>query len=213
MQAIELSNNYDSWFTLVILFTIVLIAVLKLIKPNQLLGYTIAFFTPGFFQKKAEEYITIFKPFTFVLALFSIVILALIFQFTLAVSIFNADNFNTFLKILAFIFCYFFVRYFLDLFLANVLAIKENVNYFLHVKYGYLFTICLLMLPFIILNKYTIRSKFFILSIFILLLIIRAFFILFNNKRIVISKLFYFILYFCTLEIAPLLILYKTTTT
>ena len=62
------------------------------------------------------------------------------------------------------------------------------------------------------------QIKFFILinllfSIFVILFIFRAFLIIKKKKKIVIRKLFYFILYFCTLEIAPLLIVYKITTT
>lgn len=212
MQAIELNSNYDSWFTLVLLFAIVLMAMLKLLKPNQLFGYTIAFFNPGFFQKKAEDYITIFTPFRFTLTIFSIVVFSLLFYSLVGNVFFAEDGFYTFLKVLTFVFCYVFLRYFIDNLITGTFVIRENLNYFLHTKYGYLFTVSLLIFPFIILNQYTLQSTLFLISIFTVLLVFRALLILFNNKRIVISKLFYFILYFCTLEIAPLLILYKITT-
>ena len=213
MQAIELINNSDSWFTLVILFTIVLLAILKLIKPNYLLGYTLAFFTPGFFQKKAEENMYLFSPFKFILFCYSSISISLVFYLIVQPSTTNKNNFITFLIILASVFCYLLIKYFIENMIASILAIKGNINYFLHVKYGYLFTVGLWILPLIILYKYSLHSSYFLFTGLITLLIFRAFLIITNNKNIVIGKLFYFILYFCTLEIAPLLILYKTTTT
>ncbi len=213
MQAIELTNNKESWFTLVLLFSFVLIALLKLLKPKQLVGYSIAFFSPGFFQKKAEEFISIFTPFKLTLFAFSIIMISLVFHSSFSDLFFENQGFQPFLKTLAAIFGYILIKYFIDIFLANVLALKENVNYFLQLKYGYLFTVCLLIFPILILNKYAIKSGYFLLSSFIILLIFRTLLILFNNKRLILGKLFYFILYFCTLEIAPLLILYKITTT
>ncbi|SEC31763.1 protein of unknown function [Tenacibaculum sp. MAR_2009_124] len=213
MQAIELINNKEGWFTIVLLVSFVLIALLKLLKPKQLVGYSISFFSPGFFQKKAEEFISVFTPFKLTLLAFSIIILSLVFYSSFNKLLFDSQDFQSFLKILATVFCYIFFKYIIDIFLANVLALKENVNYFLQLKYGYLFTVCLLIFPILIVNKYAIKSGYFLLFTFAILLIFRTLLILFNNKRLILGKLFYFILYFCTLEIAPLLILYKTTTT
>ncbi|WP_435260772.1 DUF4271 domain-containing protein [Tenacibaculum sp. nBUS_03] len=213
MQAIELINNSDSWFTLVILFTIVLLAILKLIKPNYLLGYTLAFFTPGFFQKKAEEHMYLFSPFKFILFCYSSISISLLVYLVAQPSNTNTNSFISFLIILTYVFCYLLIKYFIENIIASILSIKNNINYFLHVKYGYLFTVSLWGLPLIILYKYSLHSRFFLITTLIILLIFRAFLIITNNKNIVIGKLFYFILYFCTLEIAPLLILYKTTTT
>ncbi|WP_412766827.1 DUF4271 domain-containing protein [Tenacibaculum vairaonense] len=213
LQAIELNNIDDSWFTLVIIFTIILLAILKLIKPSHLFGHTVAFFTPGFFQKKAEEEISIFNPFSFTLFLYSSIIIALsIFGFTCKKGLMD-NNFTSFSVLLICVFIYLLSKFIIEMFIVNALAIKERVNYFLHLKYGYLFTVCLLILPVLIVYKYAINSNLFLFTFLVILLIFRATLIIFNNKNIVISKLFYFILYFCTLEIAPLLLLYKTTTT
>ncbi|NQV78269.1 MAG: DUF4271 domain-containing protein, partial [Lutibacter sp.] len=47
--------------------------------------------------------------------------------------------------------------------------------------------------------------------VFLLVLILRYVLILLNNKKLIFNNLFYFILYLCALEIAPLIIVLKLT--
>ncbi len=211
MQAIERIISYDNWITLVVLFSIILLAILKLIKPNKLLGHTLAFFTPGYFQKKADDNASFYSSFNLVLFLFTSITLSLFFF--LVVPQHYEKTFFYFLIILSFIIVYLFSRQILDRTFSNILGLSIITKYFIISKSGYLSSLSLLLFPFIILKLYAIDSTFFLISIFAILFIFRAFLILKNNKKLVIRKLFYFILYFCTLEIAPLLILYKTTTT
>lgn len=211
MQAIERIISYDNWITLVVLFSIILLAILKLIKPNKLLGHTLAFFTPGYFQKKADDNTSFYSSFNLVLFLFTSITLSLFFFLVLPQQ--YEKTFFNFLITLSFIIIYLFSKQILDRAFSNTLGLSVITNYFIISKYGYLSSLSLLLFPFIILKLYAINSTFFLISIFAILFIFRAFLILKNNKKLVIRKLFYFILYFCTLEIAPLLILYKTTTT
>lgn len=211
MQAIERIISYDNWITLVVLFSIILLAILKLIKPNKLLGHTLAFFTPGYFQKKADDNASFYSSFNLVLFLFTSITLSLFFFLVLPQQ--YEKTFFNFLITLSFIIIYLFSKQILDRAFSNTLGLSVITNYFIISKYGYLSSLSLLLFPFIILKLYAINSTFFLISIFAILFIFRAFLILKNNKKLVIRKLFYFILYFCTLEIAPLLILYKTTTT
>ncbi len=212
MQAIERITNSDYWITLVILLSIVLLAIMKLLKPNKLLGYTLAFFTPGYFQKKAENRVAFFTPFNLVLFLFTTITLSLFLYLVFLPVIYIKGVFN-FIIIFCSILIYLFSKQILDKMFANILGLSDVTNYFLISKYGYLSSLSLLLFPFLILNLYAINNRVFIIGVFVFLFVFRAFLILYNNKKLVISKLFYFILYFCTLEIAPLLILYKTTTT
>ena len=162
LQAIERTNYDDSWFTLVILFTVVLLAVLKLIKAEELKNYTLAFFTPAFFQKKAEEYIALFTPFHFILFTFSSIVLALVLYSFFEFPLYSGSAFLNYLGLLALLFLYLFLRYLLDIFLAYTLGIRKRINYFLFVKYGYLFSICLWTLPVLILYKYSFTNTTFL---------------------------------------------------
>jgi hypothetical protein len=185
---------------------------MKLIKANRLLGYTVAFFTPGFFQKKVENNVSFYSPFHLLLFIFSTITISL-FVFLIVIPKTSEYNFFNYSLLFSFILFYFIVRHVLDFVLSNILGLSTITKYFLLTKSGYLYSLCISLFPAIIIYQYAFQNSLFLLSFFGILFIFRAFLILNNNKRIVIRKLFYFILYFCTLEIAPLLIVYKITTT
>ncbi|PKH49716.1 hypothetical protein CXF68_02955 [Tenacibaculum sp. Bg11-29] len=185
---------------------------MKLIKPNQLLGYTIAFFISGFFQKKTQDNTPFYSFFNLLLFTFSSITISL-FLFLIIYSEKQEHNFFNFLVLLSILTTYFIVRHLLDYFLSNILGLSLATKYFLVTKSGYLNSLSLWLFPFIIIYQYAFNNSLFLIIIFFILFIFRLFLILINNKKIVILKLFYFILYFCTLEIAPLLIAYKIITT
>ncbi|CAM1345888.1 DUF4271 domain-containing protein [Tenacibaculum crassostreae] len=212
MQAIERIITNDSWITLVIVLAIVLLAVMKMLKPTKLYGYSIAFITSGFFHKRMEERASFFSPFNLLLFFFTTLIISLFLYLTIVAELYT-QSFLSFSGVFFFVLVYFLVRFLLDYIISHVLGLSSIISYFLYTKSGYLYVLSMWLFPVIILYQYTFTNKLFLISSFCVLLIIRAFLILSNNKKLVISKLFYFILYFCTLEIAPLLILYKTTTT
>ncbi len=212
LQAIERIIDDNSWITIVIIIAIILLAMMKLLKPTKLYGYTIAFISPGFFHKRIEEGDSFFTPFRLFLFFYSAIVLSLFLYLVFLAENYHYD-FLVFTGLLIVVTLYFAARFLIDHALANILGLSSVVNYFLYTKSGYLYVLCLWLLPVIILYQYAFPNKLFLIFSFCVLLIIRAFLILSNNKKLIISKLFYFILYLCALEIAPLLILYKTTTT
>ena len=183
-----------------------------MVNSSKLYGYTLAFFTPGFFQKQAEESYSFFSVFHLLLLSLSLLSFSLV-TYTLIPETYLSKNLTGFATILLFFTIFLSLRFLLDYIIINILGLNQFVNYFVYSKSGYLKTIGLLLLPALILNEYSIKSNTFLLIICGLLFLFRLVLILFNNKLLVVNKLFYFILYLCTLEIAPLLILYKITTT
>ena len=197
-----------------IVFAIILLALMKLLAPNKLFGYTLAFFTPGFFKKKVTNNTSFYTPFNLLLFLFSSVVIALFLILIINSTDTDYDvSFLNYLILFSFSTSYLSIKYFLNFFLSNTLGLSPIIKYFLVLKSEYLNSLCLLLLPIIIVYQYAFNSVIFLLTCFGILFIFRGFLILKNNKKIVLRKLFYFILYFCTLEIAPLLIVYKITTT
>ena len=212
MQALERVINYDYWISILFVIAFVILAILKLLKPNRLYGYIIAFFTPGFFHKQVEKNIAFFSSFQLILFTFTSLVLSLFF-FEIAPTYLVSKNLQTLSYVFGVTTIYLFIRFLLDAFIVSVLGLKNLLGYFLYSKLGYLKTLSLWLLPILILNQYTIKSNLFLIIAFLLLIGFRFLLIIYNNKRLVVNKLFYFILYLCALEIAPLLILYKTTTT
>ena len=212
LQAIERLISNNNWITLVIIFALILLAMMKLLNPNKLLGYALAPFTPGFFKKKIEDNVSFLSPFYIVFFFFSAIVISL-FLFLMVISTTSKHGFLTYFVLLTFTSFYFIIKYLLDFIISNTLGLSTITKYFITTKSGYLNSLSLWLFPSIILYLYSLNNRIFLLIIFGILFIFRAFLIIKNNKKIVIRKLFYFILYFCTLEIAPLLIVYKITTT
>ncbi|CAL2103989.1 conserved membrane protein of unknown function [Tenacibaculum sp. 190130A14a] len=212
MQAVERIVNYDYWISLFFVIAFVILAILKLLKPNGLYGYIVAFFTPGFFHKQAEKNTPFFSSFQLLLFVFTSLVLSLFF-FEIIPAYVVHKSITTLSYIFGATTMYLLIRALLDAFIVSVLGLKGFLNYFLYSKLGYLKTLSIWLLPVLILNQYTIKSINFIVAFFLILVGFRFLLIIYNNKRLVVNKLFYFILYLCALEIAPLLILYKTTTT
>ncbi|WP_408648500.1 DUF4271 domain-containing protein [Tenacibaculum pacificus] len=143
---------------------------------------------------------------------FSTITISLLLFLILLPSAYLPSFFN-YIILCCFVSIYFILKNLLDFILANIIESNYNTKYFLATKSGYLNSLSLWLFPGIIIYQYAFKSHIFLLIFSVILFVFRAFLVLINNKKIVIRKLFYFILYFCTLEIAPLIIVYKITTT
>lgn len=207
LEAIERPFLSNDWVTLTFLFCFLLLFLMKLHKPERLVGYSVSFFTQGFIEKRAETSSPFFPFFMLFSFLFGVTIISL------TISLYtNQLYFTNFSIIFGLVACYLTLHFCLIFLLSKTFKIEKSIRYFLFTKTGYLYTICLWVFPLLIIHHYSFNNNTF-LSLFIaLLLIFRAFLIFKNNKKLIFKQLFYFILYLCTLELAPLLIIYKITT-
>ncbi|TCI92305.1 DUF4271 domain-containing protein [Tenacibaculum sp. M341] len=211
MEILQRTFISNDWITLIFVVAFVLVALMKLYKPKLLLGYSLAFFSQGFIEKRVDKNPSVFTAFNILLFSFSVITYSLAFTFIYAKT--NEFNISLFLIILGVLLSVVILKYLLSITIAAILSIDEEIKYFLFSKTGYLYNMGLWLFPVLIFSQYCYYN-FNILFIFsILLLSFRAILIIKNNKKLIFNNFFYFILYFCTLELAPLLIIYKTTTT
>ena len=209
MEAIDRNFISNDLITITFLIGLILVFFMKVYKSEYLLGYTLTFFRQGFIEKRTEDNTFLFSIFYSLLFFFSVTIITITI-FILATPLYFENNTTSLFSILITTLIYFISKHSINFILAHLFDIKETVNYMLYTKNGYLYTTCLLLFPILILNQYFIKNTSILLFFIALLLIIRAFLILKNNKNIIFNHMFYFILYFCALELSPLLILYKT---
>lgn len=210
MQALERGFISNDWITLLFVFVLLLFFALKTLNINLLFGYFFSFFKKGFIEKRAEENPSFFSAFHITLFLVSSVIFSLFVVLTVNdFSIYKVDGFSSFWQLFLLILLYLIVKYALDFLLSRLFRISVATRYFLFTKYGYFYTVNLWMFPVLILYTFSFKNEWFLLISFSILIMIRFLFIVGNNKNLILSKLFYFILYLCALEIAPLFILYK----
>ena len=205
MQALtrEISNN--NWTLILLILGLIILVALKKLKPSRLIGYTLAFFTKGFIAKRAEGKPIVFSTFHILLFCFCALNLSL---FLYALNL-HFKNDVTFIILFGLVFIYLFIRYALDYFLSKLFAVFSFTKYFIFTKFGYLYTLTILLFPILIFYFFTLKNIYFLIGSFFILFLIRFTLIIYNNKKLIISNLFYFFLYLCALEIAPLLILYK----
>ena len=210
MQALDKITSSTNWILLVLVFLFVIIAILKIIDAEKLKGYVFALFNKGFIESEAEEDILFFSSFYSLLFVFSATVLAL--TISLLASEINVSfslTFSSFLSVLKLVFSYLIVKRFLELAFARLLLIKKQVRFFLVCKLSYLYSISFFLLVFYILFLFSPLNYFYFTVIILGLFTLRYLFLLTSNKKLVFSELFYFILYICAFEIAPLLTLFK----
>ena len=212
MQAIERIEISTNWLTLIYLLCLLLLVVLKTLNHRRIFEYSRAIFLKRFIEKKVEERASFFNGFNIVLFVFSVVVYALFFLYLAEWLLPETEkNFELYLKIIAFVFGYFTVFLALDFVLCYLFEIKNELAYFVAAKLGYSYNIALFLFPFLIFTTYAFLNSYMLLSVFLLLFALSFVITFINNKNLIINKLFYFILYLCALEIAPLLIIYKIT--
>jgi hypothetical protein len=118
-----------------------------------------------------------------------------------------------FVKIIAFMAFFIIIKYIVEKIIAVILDIELYINtYNFHkINARNLFGIFLIPIN-LVLVYYDSVHKIIYLSVILTFLsynFIVLFLLLRNHQKLIISKLFYFILYLCALEIAPYLIIYK----
>ena len=210
MQALDKISLGTNWILLVLVFLFVIIAILKIIDAEKLKGYVFALFNKGFIESEAEEDILFFSSFYSLLFVFSATVLALTVGLLASeINVAFSLTFSSFLSVLKLVFSYLIVKRFLELAFARLLLIKKQVRFFLVCKLSYLYSISFFLLVFYILFLFSPLNYFYFTVIILGLFTLRYLFLLTNNKKLVFSELFYFILYICAFEIAPLLTLFK----
>ncbi len=189
---------------------LLVIFVLKLTNPEKLKGYAFSLLSKSFIEDEVEEDTSYFNSFQIFISLFSGLVLSMVlYNFLIFYSKQFTNSFFSFCIIFLSVFFYFMIKWGIEYLLSIVFKIKKRVRFFLVSKFSYLYSICFFLFLGVVLVQYSQLSTRFLLFFSILLFFTRFLLHFFNNKKLIFSKLFYFILYLCAFEIAPLLILFK----
>ena len=210
MQALEKVAIHTIWIPMVLVLLLAIIAVLKIIDVEKLKGYALAIFNKGFLEDEVEEDTSFFSSFYSLLLIFSSIVLALVISlFVSEIRQHSFVTFSSFLYVLGIVFGYFLIKSLLEVFLTKIFLIEKQVRYYLISKFGYLYSISFFLLVFFILFQFGPLNFSSLIRIISVLFFISFILHLVNNKKLIFSELFYFILYLCAFEIGPLLILFK----
>jgi len=217
-EAKEIIYQNKDWVTLIFFTILLILTFLKILFKERLSQILTLFLSKKYlliyFNKDRSTILSVFQISLFVI---QTLILSLIIYFSFAYfgSLLSESNFTQFLSILLGVSLYFGVRYLIGLFLAFLFNLKLEHSKIIYDKVNYFNNLILWIIPFLIISIYAqnFHIIFFKITciIFLILLAIRYILVLSNNKKLIFNNLFYFILYLCALEIAPLLIIIKLT--
>ncbi|WP_457618156.1 DUF4271 domain-containing protein [Lutibacter sp.] len=218
LETVKIIYQNKDWITIVFLVILIVLTVTKVVF-NQRLFRTNTFFLSRkylsiYFNKEKRKLLNGFQ-----ILLFSVQLLALSLLIFLANVYFQFQNellnLEGYLVILFWVGLYFSLRYVLGFLLAYLFNYKNEYSKIIFDKSNYFNNAILWLLPLLIISVYSkyYNKLFFEITamFFVFLLIVRCSLMLTMNKKLIFNNLFYFILYICALEIAPLIIVLKLT--
>ena len=204
-------ENKD-WATFLFVFTFALIAFTKSVYENRFGDFMNLLFSDKY-SKVYRDSSNIKSTFTVALFIAQLISFAFFIQLTLNLFGFaSKTDWLLFIQITTSLTFFIFAKYLIEKIIATSFNIEEFAEQFNLQKVTYRTYIGLLILPInIILFYYDTFSTNIPLIIIAIILIMNTLTYLISIKKyqkLILGKLFYFILYLCTLEIAPYFFMY-----
>ncbi|WP_367180691.1 DUF4271 domain-containing protein [uncultured Kordia sp.] len=214
LSTVERSIISKDWLTLLFVTTLCLLVVTRFLFRKKF-AFFLAFLFSNKYQNqvesKQENLINGFTSLLFCVQVISFSIFGYI-----AVTFFRPyliDAPYLFIKIISFMVFFIMIRYIFEKIMAVILDIEGYINAYNFHKINARNLFGLFLIPInLVLVYYDYKNKiifFSVIFIFFSYNLIVLFLLLKNYQKLIISKLFYFILYLCALEIAPYLVIYK----
>ena len=215
MNKIELipriSENKD-WITLLFMVTLSLVAITKTAFENRFSDFVNLIISNKYLKiyKDSSNLMSWFTILLFVVQLFSF---SFFIQLVLTYYGFTfKTNWISFVQIFTFLSFFTLSKFLIEKIIATAFDIENFIEQYNLFKVSYRTYIGLLLLPVNLILYYSdLMNKYVIISVLVTLLAINAITYLLslkNYQKFLFSKLFYFILYICTLEIAPYYFIY-----
>ena len=208
----ERATTNKDWATILFVLCLALIAINKAVSGNRFtefirLGYS------DKYMKIYKDSSNILSGFTISFFIIQLISFTFLIQFVLSYyGITEKTSWISFIQILTFIAVFILSKYLIEKIVATSFNIEEfNETFNLH-KVSYRAYIGLILLPVNIILFYNNDPQPFVIYI-ILGLILTGSIVSYSvslrlHQNLILSKLFYFILYLCTLEIAPYYFMY-----
>jgi hypothetical protein len=219
MNMIQLSERIlvnKDWATILFVLAIAIIALNKSlfsVRFNEFLklGYS-------------DKYNKVYKDTNnllnwFTISMFIIQLISFSFFILLLLSFFNytkTDNYITYIQIVTFLFVFVLSKFLIEKIVGSAIDSENVVDQFNLIKTNYRAFLGFILLPVNIVlyyNKVPVKEVFYIiLGVFLLYNVFTYYFLVKTYQKMILGKLFYFILYLCTLEIAPYYFMYYWVT-
>ena len=207
MEALHRSVLSNNWITLIFVFSILLLFLLKLFTTTKLKGYTAALFNKGFVEIEAEESYFSFSFFHLGFSLLTFLMLSITIFLTVKQD--SVFLFEDYLLYTFYLFSYVILRFLAVFALFSVFQFTSKLSFFMTSKRAYLYSISIALLFLNVFYFYAFQNQYLLFTGLTVLFSLRFSLIVINNKNLIIRELFYFILYLCAFELAPLFVLFR----
>ena len=210
MQAIERMPFSNDWMTLVLLLLFGVLFLINIVDSAKFKENIFSLFKISFLEQEIDDNYQFINGFQLLFSFFSVVVLSLVF-FDIKVVYFgvNWSIFEGFFKVFLGLLGYFLLKNLVEFVLVYLFFLKRKITYFMISKTNYFFAISVYIFFVLLLKQYAHLNPVFIYYFAGFLFLVSFIIYLINNKNLILNHLFYFILYICALEIAPLLIVFK----
>ena len=194
--------------TLLLLSSILLIILLKKID-NQVFFFNVSLQKKSLLNKLSNNDKLSIRFINFGYFVIFLINLSILFSVFLE----NKFKIEVFKSLIAYFTLFFIVKYFFEQFIGWLFKFTRASKNYLYAKIMFNNSLGLLILAlnFLCIYNTIFSDKLVYISLFIALfyLIISYFYIFFSFKKLIYKNWFYFILYLCTLEIIPYILLYN----
>ncbi|PQJ80037.1 hypothetical protein BTO18_13020 [Polaribacter porphyrae] len=209
MQAVEKITYFNDWVTLILFALFAIIFLLKIINAKKIKRVFYGFSNWSSIEETDTIKLNSMNSFHVLIFIFSVAVFSLIgYNLMFKMNSFNS-SLQGFSSSFLVIFLFLVLKIIFERVIAAVFSIQNKVAFFLVTKLESFYTLSLILYIFYIFYEYGNLSEYYLLYFTLFFLLFRFVFIVTKNKNLIFSELFYFILYICTLEIAPLLLLFK----
>lgn len=203
-------------FTLIYCLVFLFLAVVRVKYSKMLLGLLSCVFKKSYFIDFSNELQDSFSGFKGLLFLIQNLILS-VFFYLLTIRYLDttvANDYGLYLKIFFTLTLFLIFQYSFSVVISKVFSFTDLFKQIHVLKFSYLKIVTFLMLPFLLIETYSglnISSEISNITIivFVVLMLLRSVIVVFRNNKLIIESLFYFIVYLCTLEIIPVLLILK----
>ena len=215
MLKIELHNRIlenKDWITLLFVLCLLLIVITKSSFENKFSDFKNLFFS--------ERYVKMYKDNTHLMTFFTFllfIVQVLSFSFFIHYILYYFEfiqktNWIAFIQIFTALSFLILSKYLIEKIVATSFDIEDISEQYNMFKVSYRNYIALLLLPITIILYYNPKPELVVLQVIIGIVLFSNFIVFIKSikifQKIIIGKLFYFILYLCTLEIAPYYYMY-----
>jgi len=215
-EGVERLTYSEDWITVILMFVLVLIAVLNIFYNRRFNKLFSLLYSEKYYTEYLKNKPLLFNPYHLIFFIIININISLLIYFTFkAFFPFEISNdLVFFLQIITIVIFYIILRYLAGNFIGFIFDISSEQNYISFLKISNLSLISILSFPLLILvnfSDYSYHRFWLVLSIILILMfMIIRYFTLLKNLKIDFSTLFYLFLYLCALEIAPIIVVYKT---